>query len=126
MWQPAQESRLNRGPSPSATDSTSENFGIPWLVKKSSSPGVRPPIGVPAPAAPARGPGSDCAKQHVAVNSAPRHTISREALNIFQTFIDTPSQPLCRVFARTEVGVDGFEFYSCCDRTPDWFPVVAR
>src|ERR1700730_1927515 len=124
MWQPPQESRLNRGPSPSATASTCENCGTPWLLKKSSSPAVRPPIGAPAPGAPPRGPGSDCAKQHVAVNRAARHVHWRVTLKNFRTFIDTPPQFLRRVFARAEVGVDGIEFYSCCDRRLDWFPVV--
>src|SRR5882762_4082612 len=91
MWQPPQESRLKRGPSPSATASTCENCGIPWLLKKSSSPGVRPPIAVPPPAAPPRGPGSDCAKQHVAVSRAARHVHSRVTLKTLTTFIGLPT-----------------------------------
>src|ERR1700737_3073141 len=88
---------------------------MPWLLKKSSSPGVRPPIAAPAPAAPPRGPGSDCAKQHVAVNSAARHTHSREALKIVRTFIDTPSS-FCAACLREQKLVLNRVFYSCCDR----------
>src|SRR5712691_230773 len=33
IWQPPQESRLKRGPSPSSTASTSENCSFPWLEK---------------------------------------------------------------------------------------------
>src|SRR6266481_1180653 len=91
MWQPPQESRLKRGPSPSATPSTCKNCCTPWLLKKSSSPGVSPPIGVPAPGAPPRGPGSDCAKQHVAVSKAARHIHSRADLKTLTTFIGLPT-----------------------------------
>src|SRR6266403_2328297 len=101
MWQPPQESRLKRGPSPSATASTCENCGIPWLLKKSNSPGVRPPIAAPAPGAPPRGPGSDCAKQHVAVNRAARHIHSRVTLKTLTTFIGLPTTTaLDRVHSR--------------------------
>src|SRR5947209_12577942 len=59
-WHPAQESRLNRGPSPSATVSAVLNLSKPMLLKKLISPGVNPAAnGCPAPAGPSRNPGSE-------------------------------------------------------------------
>src|ERR1700730_18684686 len=110
MWQPPQESRLNRGPSPSATASTCENCGTPWLWKKSSSPAVRPPIGAPAPGAPPRGPGSDCAKQHVAVKNAARHVHSRVTLEISSAFIDTPPNFCAPYLQEQKFGAEAIDF----------------
>ena len=48
-------------------------------------------MAAPAPAAPPRGPGSDCAKQDVAVNRAARHVHSRVILQTLTTFIGLPT-----------------------------------
>src|SRR5881396_2391622 len=57
LWQPAQLSRFIRGPSPSATTSTSSKSALP-SVKKADCLAVNPAIGPPAPAGPPRTPGS--------------------------------------------------------------------
>src|SRR5258706_6652691 len=64
LWQPAQLSRLKRGPNPASvpgtlpvTDATSLNESSPAL-KNFASLVVKPAIAPPAPAAPLRGPGS--------------------------------------------------------------------
>src|SRR5438477_7116668 len=54
-WHPAHESRLNLGPRPSATDSTSVKSGRPILLKNDRSPAVNPLAnGWPAPGGPPR------------------------------------------------------------------------
>src|SRR5438105_128560 len=62
MWHPAQESRLNLGPRPSSTASTSLNCDKPGSLKNDRSPAVNPLAnGWPAPGGPPRIPGSTCA-----------------------------------------------------------------
>src|SRR6267143_927350 len=58
IWHPAQESRLNLGPKPSATASTCVNWDKPGLMKNAPSPCVSLASGWPAPAEPPRIPGS--------------------------------------------------------------------
>src|SRR5258705_3906821 len=56
-WQPVHPSRLNRGPKPSATPSTSWNTSLA-ASKKARSTSLRPASASPAPASPPRTPGS--------------------------------------------------------------------
>src|SRR5262249_19993877 len=56
-WHPPQRSKLNRGPNPRGTVSTSLNRSVA-AVKKATSFAPRPGSGPPAPGAPPRGPGS--------------------------------------------------------------------
>src|SRR5262245_26035871 len=56
-WQPTHESRLKRGPRPSATPSTSSNVSLA-ASNKSVCSVVSPGIAPPAPAVPPRTPGS--------------------------------------------------------------------
>src|SRR5258705_4879255 len=101
------------------------NCGTPWLLKKSNSPGVRRPRGEHAPGAPPRGPGSVCAKQHVAVSNAARHIPLRVTLKIFDLFIHTPSNHCLACFSEQKLSSTVSMFF-IADRFLDWFPVVAR
>src|ERR1700732_431271 len=56
-WQPAQLSKLNRGPSPSGAPLGVEKEAAPSVKNFGSTP-VKPAIALPAPGAPARTPGS--------------------------------------------------------------------
>src|SRR5258708_39890583 len=79
------------------------NCGTAWLLKKSSSLGVRPSRGEHAAGAPPRGLGSVCAKHHVAVSNAARHIPLRVTLKSFDLFIHTPSNHCLACFSEQKL-----------------------